>query len=221
MTYRVAVSAWLVYAAIAQEKLPQWQSQAQLHQLLKKPIDGTLLFDDNAVEFQSRKLSHRWLYSEIKTFDLTGARELFLTDYENRHWHEPGERQFRFTLTEPIPPSLAAAFAARVARPVVNGDPEPSLASLAELPAHRRERFGGSNGKLRFRDGGIDFVTGDDLNGRTWRWSDIQTLANPNPWEFRVTAYREIVEFDLKQPLSRELFDKLWDKLYAADGSHQ
>jgi hypothetical protein len=30
-----------------------------------------------------------------------------------------------------------------------------------------------------------------------------------------VTAYREIVEFELKQPLSRDLFERLWDRLYA------
>ena len=61
------------------------------------------------------------------------------------------------------------------------------------------------------REDGIDYVAADGRDGRSWRWSDIQTLANPNPWEFRVTAYREIVEFDLKRPLSRELFDRLWD----------
>jgi hypothetical protein len=63
----------------------------------------------------------------------------------------------------------------------------------------------------------IDFVAADGRDGRSWRWSDIQTLANPDPWDFRVMAYREIVEFDLKQPLSHDLFDKLWDILYAQD----
>jgi hypothetical protein len=33
----------------------------------------------------------------------------------------------------------------------------------------------------------------------------------------RVTAYREIVEFDLKQPLEPRLFDRLWESLYASD----
>lgn len=198
-----------------------WSTPVQWHRLLKKPVQGNLLFDDAAVEFQSRKFSHRWLYGEIKTFDLSGGRELIITDYENRHWHEPGERQFRFSLSQPVPPALAADIARRVGRPVINGDPDPGAAVIAELPAHRRERFGGSNGKLRFREGGIDYVTADGRNGRSWRWSDIQTLANPDPWEFRVTGYREIVEFDLKQPLSRDLFDKLWERLYAKDGDRQ
>jgi hypothetical protein len=204
--------------AIAQNRLAiEWQSPAQFRQPLKRAIKGTLLFDNEGIEFRAPKFSQRWVYWEIKTFDLSGARELVITDYENRHWHEPGEQTFRFTLSQPMPPGTAAGFTARAGRPVINGDPYPSAAVIAELPAHHRERFGGSNGTLRLREDGIDYVAVDGRDGRSWRWSDIQTLANPNPWEFRVTAYREIVEFDLKRPLSGELFDRLWSSLYAQD----
>lgn len=192
-----------------------WQSPARFHQILKKEIAGTLSLDGDGVLFQSSKFLKRWPYREIQTFELSGSRELVITGYENRHWHEPGERRFRFTLGQAMPPEIAASFADRVARPVVNGDPGSGAAAVAEIPAHHRERFGGSNGMLRFRADGIDYVDADGRDGRSWRWSDIQTLANPNPWEFRITGYREIVEFDLKQPLSRELFDRLWDSLYA------
>jgi hypothetical protein len=195
----------------------QWQSPAQFHQLLKRAINGTLLFDNDGIEFKAPKFSHRWLYGEIETFSLTGARDLLITGYENRHWHEPGERRFRFTLSQPMPPGIAARLTASVGKPVINGDPYPDATVIAELPAHHRERFGGSNGTLRFREDGIDYVTTDGRDGRSWRWSDIQTLANPDPWEFRVMAYREIVEFDLKRPLSHDLFDRLWDSLYARD----
>jgi hypothetical protein len=225
MVYRKAVLSALLIAAFpvlpiklvfAQNDVAiEWQSPAQFRQLLKRAIKGTLLFDNAGIEFRSPKFSHRWPYEEIKTFNLSEARELVITDYENRHWHEPGERSFRFTLSLPMPPGTAAEFTARVGRPVINGDPNPGAAVIAELPAHRRKRFGGSNGTLRLREDGIDYADGRD--SRSWRWSDIQTLANPNPWEFRVTAYREIIEFDLKRPLSRQLFDRLWNSLYAQD----
>jgi len=232
MVYRKAVLPALLIAAFAalsnesafaqSDAAIEWQSPAQFRQILKKAIKGTLLFDNEGVEFRAPKFSHRWLYGEIKTFDLSGARELVITGYENRHWHEPGERTFRFTLSQLMPPGTAKEFTARVRRPVINGDPNPgdpypSAVVIAELPAHHRERFGGSNGTLRFREDGIDYVASDGRDGRSWRWSDIQTLANPNPWEFRVMAYREIVEFDMKQPLSGELFDRLWNSLYARD----
>jgi len=229
MVHRRAVLSALLVAALASEfafaqnpATIQWQSPAKFRQLLKKAVPGTLLFDNDGIEFKSRKFSHRWLYGEIETFDLSGARELLITGYENRHWHEPGERRFRFTLNQPMPPDIAAGFTKRVGRPVINGDPNPGDpypggAVIAELPAHHRERFGGSNGTLRLRADGIDYVAADGRDGRSWRWSDIQTIANPDPWEFRVMAYREIVEFDLKRPLSRDLFDRLWDSLYAQD----
>ncbi len=217
------IAAWAGECAFAQNYSPiAWQTAAQYRQVLKRAIEGTLLFDNDGVEFRAPKFSQRWLYGEIKTFDLTGARELVITDYENRHWHEPGERSFRFTLSPPMPPGIAAEFTARVGMPVRNGDPFPGdkntgAATIAELPAHRRGRFGGSNGTLRLREDGIDYVAAGGRDGRSWRWADIQTLANPHPWEFRVMGYREIVEFDLKRPLSREMFDRLWSRLYAQD----
>jgi hypothetical protein len=116
-----------------------------------------------------------------------------------------------------MPSGIAAHFTTRVARPVINGIPLPALNVLTMLPAHRRERFGGSNGTLKFRQDGIDYLATDGRGSRTWRWSDVQTIASANPWEFRITGYREIAEFDLKQSLSRELFDRLWNILYAAD----
>jgi len=194
---------------------PQWETPAQWHRLLKRAVPGTLVLDDSGVEYRSTKFTQRWPYVEIHSFDLSGT-ELTLTSYQNRPWHEPGERRFHFTWSEPIPPEIAARFTERVGKPVRNGVPLPSVAALSEIPAHHRMWSGGSNGTLRLKDSGIDYVTEDGRDSRTWRWTDIQTIANPNPYELRVMAYREIVEFDLKQPMSRDLFELMWDHLYAA-----
>jgi hypothetical protein len=214
---RIGVALWVAHASLCLGQPNRFESPAQLHRILKRPIAGTLVVDESGVEFRAPKLSHRWAYSDIMTFTLSGVQALTITDYENRHWHEPGEQTFSFTLTSAIPPGLAEHMTAMVARPVINGDPEPELPSIAEIPAHRRKRLGGSNGTLRFREDGIDYTTPDARDGRSWRWSDIQTIANSDPWHFRVTAYREIIEFDLKQPMTRELFDRVWAKLYAPD----
>jgi len=193
----------------------QWQAPAQWHRLLKKPVSGILLLDDDGVEFRSAKFNQRWPYVDIHSIDLS-MRELTLTSYQNRPWHEPGELSFHFTWSEPIPPGIAAQFTERVGKPVRNGVPQPTVAALAEIPAHHRMWSGGSNGTLRLKDSGIDYVTESGRDSRTWRWGDIQTIANPNPYELRLTGYRETVEFDLKQPLPRELFERMWDHLYAA-----
>jgi len=176
-----------------------------------------LVLNAEGVEFRSPKLSRRWNYFDIHTFDLSRT-ELILVTYENRHWHEPGERPFRFSLAEPMPPEIAAQFTDHVGKPVRNGEPLPGVPAVEEIPAHRRGWLGGSNGILRLQDDGIDYMTEAEKgkDERSWRWADIQTLANPNPYELRVTAFREIVEFDLKKPLSRDLFERIWDRLYAS-----
>ena len=193
----------------------QWQTAAKWHRTLKKAEPGTLLFDGDGVEFRSAKFSHRWKHEDIHTFDLS-RRELTLFTYQNRPWHEPGERPFRFTLSEPIPAALAAQFTERVGKPVRNGAPISETSALEEIPAHHRVWSGGTNGIVRMKDDGIDYITEGGRDSRSWRWADIQTLANPNPYELRITAFREIVEFDLKRPLSRDMFERMWDRLYAS-----
>jgi len=210
------LSATFSGAAFAQgAAAADWKVPARWHRSLKKAVPGTLLLNDDGVAFQSAKFNQRWAYVEIHSFDLS-ARELTITGYENRHWHEPGEQRFQFTLSEPMPSEIAAQFTARVGKPVRNGIPLPGAAAVAEIRAHHRMWSGGSNGTLRLKDDGIDYVTEDRRDSRAWRWADIQTIANPNPYELRVAGYREIVEFDLKQPMSRDLFEVMWDRLYAA-----
>jgi hypothetical protein len=218
MRSSVKISATIILGAVlanaAQSEL--WRTPASWHRLLKKAVPGSLVLDNAGVEFRSAKFNQRWAYVDIHSFDLS-ARELTITSYENRPWHQPGEQRYEFTLREPMPPEIAAQLTERVGKPVRNGIPLPSVAVLSEIPAHRRIWSGGSNGTLRFKDTGIDYVTENGRDSRTWRWADIQTIANPNPYELRVTGYRETVEFDLKKPLARVVFEQMWDRLYAAD----
>jgi hypothetical protein len=203
-------------AAVPSERFAQtdkWQASARWHRSLKKAEPGMLVLDGNGVEFRSAKFNRRWNYGEIHTFDLS-QRELTLFTYQNRPWHEPGERPFRFTLGEPMPADVAAQLTDRVGKPVRNGMPMAKSAALVEIPAHHRMWSGGSNGTLRLKDDGIEYVTENGRDSRSWRWIDIQTIANPEPYEFRIMGYREIVDFDLKQPLARAVFERLWDRLY-------
>jgi len=194
-----------------------WQSPAKLHRGLKVAI-GALVFNSSGIEFHSDdpRAFHRWPYLEVKTFDLT-SRRVVITDYENHSHHMPGERRCRFDLDDSVPASVAAELAQRVDKPVQNGDPDPKAPAYLTVPARRGSRFGGTNGTLRFRNDGIDYVTSGGLDSRSWRWADIQTLANPTPYQLRVGAYLETFEFELKRPLSAGLFDRLWDRLYARD----
>jgi hypothetical protein len=209
------LNAALSATTFAQAQTADWKAPARWHRSLKKAVQGNLVIDQDGVEFSSAKFARRWAFVEIHTFDLS-AQGLILTSYQNRHWHEPGEQRFQFTVSEAVPAGVAAQLTERVGKPVRNGVPLPSVAALSEIPAHRRAWSGGSNGTLRLKDSGIDYVTENGRDSRSWRWADIQTIANPGAYELRLTGYREIAEFDLKQPMPRALFELMWDRLYAA-----
>lgn len=191
-----------------------WQSPARWRRL-PRSIPGTLSIAAGAVEFHSAKANLRWPYTEIATFDLLTPHTLILTGYTNRPWHQPGDRRYRFHLADPLSPTFAAELARRVAKPSRNGEP---VASSTALPARHRTAFGGSNGILQFNDDGIAYTTPSAKESRAWRWADIESLAHSSPYQFRIAAFRETFDFELKQPLPPALFDRLWDRLNAPIG---
>jgi hypothetical protein len=192
-----------------------WESRARLHRGLEGS-SGTLTLSQDGVVFRPTKGSTlHWPFLEIQTFDLLSPRRFVIVGYENRSWHGHGERKYRFDLSVAMPPDIAAELALRVAKPVRNADPNPTATSFATIPARHRTLAGGTNGTLHFGPDGINYLTTNGQGGRSWNWSDIQTLAKPDPFHLRVNSYRETFTFDLKQPMSRDLFDRLWDEIYA------
>lgn len=192
-----------------------WQTLARWHRGLLRKTSGTLTINDSGVVFQPNHgtLLH-WSFEEIQTFDLA-PRRLLLTGYQNRRWHFHGERSFRFDLRSAVPPRVAAMLARRVGKPSENGAPNPRAESFAMIAARHRTLFGGTNGLLRFRKTGIDYVTESGRGARNWRWADIETLTLPDPYLLIVGGYRESFTFELKRPMSHKLFDHVWDLAYA------
>lgn len=179
---------------------------------------GTFSIDSGGVTFRfNTGRTLQWPFTEIETFDLTNPQQLVLRSYENKSWYRPGEKDYAFRLAEPVPLAVAASLAQHVGKPSRNGLAGRDAGVFATIPARHPMHFGGSNGLLHFADDGIDYTTEKPGDSRHWRWSDIQTLANPDTYHLRVDGYRETYDFLLKEPLSRSLFDKLWDKAYAKD----
>lgn len=193
----------------------RWQSPARLHhQITTAP--GVLIFDPRGIHFQpSKGAPLDWTFIEVQTFYLT-PRELRLKTYTNRGWRLPGVKTFWFTLASEIPAPVAAELAACVGKPSRNADPDRSLPAFAKIRARHPTLLGGSNGVLRFRQDGIDYVAAG-TDSRSWRWADIQTIASPDLYHFQVDGYRETFNFELKAPMPQALFDRLWDYIYGRD----
>ncbi|MGH9328666.1 MAG: hypothetical protein ACRD2B_18515 [Terriglobia bacterium] len=190
-----------------------WKTPARLRQRLRSDR-GVLEIDNHGITFRALKgPSIGWTFTDIQSFYLT-RDTLRVRTYENRGWHLPGEKVYRFALSRAVPPEVAEALAARVAKPSQNGDPNPYLPAFAVIPARHSARLAGTNGTLRFTWGGIDYMTSIGRDARSWRWADIQTLAHPSAYRFTVGGYRETYSFELKKPMSQRLFDRLWDAVY-------
>jgi hypothetical protein len=190
-----------------------WQSPAKLHHTVGKE-KGDFMIAADGIEFRSGKgRTMNWPFLEVQTFHLS-PHTLAIETYQNRKGILPGMQRFRFDLDQAVPPNVAAELARRVQRPSQNAVPDPASPGVA-IPAHHRTGTGGTNGTLRLRDGGIDYVTTVAGDSRSWRWADLQTLSDPDPYHLLVFGYRDTYTFDLKEPLQRSLFYRLIDAVDA------
>ncbi len=192
-----------------------WTTGARLRHRFGS-VAGTLKIDADGIEFQSPKNRPVNLpFGQIQTLDLYTRRAIVST-YEKRGRFRPGVRRYRFDLQTAMPPSVAAEVSERLGRPARNGNPEPDSPAFSIIPAQHRTAFGGtkSNGVLRFGKGGIEYVTRSPKDSRSWRWADIQTLSSLDPYRVVVFGYRDTYSFGLKQPMTRDLFNRLTDEIY-------
>jgi hypothetical protein len=178
-------------------------------------VRGTLAVDASGVTFRSGNgREQKWPLTDIRTAFVAPHRMVIET-YENRSLHRPGERRYEFDLAQAMPAAVAAGLAADLARPLQNSVPDSEAPAIATIPAHHRALAGGTNGVLRFRQDGIDYVTSSKEDSRSWRWTDLETLSSPDPYHLFVFGYRDTYTFDLKAPLTRALFDRATDAIYA------
>lgn len=191
-----------------------WESPAQLrHDTLGK-TRGTLRIDAQGIEFLPTKgATIRWPFVQIKDLDLEKHR-LVLVGYDNRKWPLPDTRQFDLKVEKEIPATLAASLTTQIARPLQNGIPDPDAPADTVIAVRRSRHYGGSNGFLRIRQQGIDYVTSQPGQSRSWRWQDIQTVSNPDPYHLFVFGYRDSYAFDLKGTLSRQVFNHISDEIW-------
>ena len=199
--------------AASESPSPSWQSPAKLRRAVGSK-KGDLLVGANGIEFRSGKGQTLKLpYLEVQTFHLS-PHSLVIETYQNRKKHMPGVERLRFEMTESVSPQVAADLAKEVQRPSQNAVPDPAAQGIV-IPAHHRSLTGGTNGILRFRDGGIDYVTNAPDDSRSWRWADLQTLSSPDPYHLLAFGYRDTYSFDLKELLPQSLYYRLVDEIDA------
>jgi hypothetical protein len=206
-----------LHQADSEKSVTAWQSPGKLHRIVGSE-EGDLSISAAGIEFKARNGSTlNWAISDVQTFRIS-PRRLALETYQNRKRHLPGVTRYRFDLDQAVPPLVAAELAREVQRPSQNAVPCPQSQGIV-IAAHHRALTHGTNGVLRFRDYGIDYVTSTAGDSRSWRWADLETVSNPDPWHLLVFGYRDTYAFDLKQQVSRKMLNDISDEIWAHNES--
>jgi hypothetical protein len=187
---------------------------------------GELIFSDAGVRFEARDGEHSqsWDYSDVQFFEFVSEHEIRLHTYESegviRLW---GDRDLLFTLETGAVGRMTYQFVReRSPRPVranqifADGTGEPDVAPLLqELPVRHTHFLGGCEGILRIWPDRITFETEHDPDSRIWLLDDLESFASTDDFDLRISTRNETFHFDLKRPLDRTSYNRIWEVVYA------
>jgi hypothetical protein len=215
------------------------------HERLLRDHPGRVVFGERSVEYQQvltekqqakvergkkppKLESARWDYQDIQQLWLS-PEKLVIVTYKDRPWLLGVDKEFEFYLTgkgqafttayEFLKDKLDQRFVAAL--------PDPKVSPVWELPARLLGTLRGSEGMLQVGSDRIVFKTDRKGQSRTWRLEDIDNVSTSGPSQLTLTTYERAkahyggmkgFNFQLKQKLNEEHFDRLWKRLNREKG---
>jgi hypothetical protein len=225
-----------------------WGQTLQLevrHKRLGKDRPGVVTFDAQGVEFRqspARKQareggkekaepkleSRRWAYEDIQQLWLS-PEKLVIVTYQDRAWLLGADRQFEFVITDQSR-SVAAIYEFlrnKLDQRFVAALADPNVEDEWTLPVKRLGVLRGSEGRLHVGRDRIVYLTNRKEQSRTWRFQDIENVSSSGPFQLTLTTYerskshyagRKDFNFQLKQRLDENRFDRLWKRIQQDKG---
>ena len=185
---------------------------------LQKDEPGQLRINSSGIEYRSVKgKSLRLPFIEVREMDLSDPSVIRIETYEMLKRKLSGRRSYVFRLHSPRGiqdnDRLVIFFSERIRRPILSSQTISAKPEF-EIPAYHRHVLSGCNGTLQITLEGIRFLSIKDDHSRTWRYSEIETFGGSDPFSFRVTTLAETFTFDLKEPLPKEAYESVWQRVY-------
>lgn len=201
---------------------------------------GTLTLDSEGLRFspardkngKPKALALGW--NQIQQLTLTES-SLEIVTYQDVLWQVGRDRQFRFQrdksaggnsfakATESLRERLGSRLVIALGSPA-----DPGAVARWRIPAKRLGLLRGVEGSLVFLPGELFFQTEKPGESRRWSLSDIQTIAQTNPYSLTLTAPERALtdqggfrsfSFQLKQPLGEAQYQELWRAVERAHGA--
>jgi hypothetical protein len=89
------------------------------------------------------------------------------------------------------------------------------------VPVKHLRPIVGSEGTLAFGADAIVYSTSARDESRTWRYSDIESMASSGPFQLTITTLEKPFNFQLKQPITEARYNQLWLQIEKKNGRIQ
>jgi hypothetical protein len=176
--------------------------------------------DENGVSFTgAKKHAWSWKYEDIQQLRLA-PESIYILTYQDSKLRLGEDREYNFTGSIPagklytlLKDRMDQRFVAAVGQAI--GLPTWSL------PVKHLRPVIGSEGTLSFGADAIVYSTPARDESRTWRYSDIESIASSGPFQLSITTLEKGFNFQLKQPITEARYNDLWLQIEKKNGRIQ
>lgn len=136
------------------------------------------------------------------------------------------DRAFSFQVDGDLK-SASEFLAGKLDRRLVSSFARPTGNVLAQLAVKHLRPISGDEGTLTFGEDAVTYQSNDKRESRSWSYRDIESIATSDVFHLTLTTYegqrlhyatRRVFNFQLKQPLPEDTYDKLWRRVNAGQG---
>jgi hypothetical protein len=197
--------------------------------LIGKTRLGTLEFGEEGLIFEETGKSKKPMrlnvpYREVQQFTLAPERVQLRLYEDSSLWKLGADKVFTFDRPKPAGfDALDAFLRPRLEQRLASAVPhKPAGEPLWSLAVKHHRGIQGSQGTLRVGKDWISYSTEAKGDSRFWRFADIENVSSTSPFELILTTYErsryhhggfKIFRFQLKQRLSEERYEQLWNAL--------
>ena len=190
------------------------------HEHLRKGCTGAMTVDENGVRFTgAKKHAWSWKYEDIQQLRLA-PESIYILTYKDSKLRLGEDRGYNFTGKIPTE-ELYALLKDRMDQRFVAAVGQVRDLPSWSLPVKHLRPIVGSEGTLAFGADAIVYSTPAKAESRTWRYSDIESIASSGPFQLTITSLEKGFNFQLKQPITEARYNQLWLQIEKKNGRIQ
>jgi hypothetical protein len=189
---------------------------------------GALTATDSGLSFQERggkDGDHHWSigWPDIQQLWIA-PRKLRVLTYSDAWWKLGMDREYELEAAAGADfTALYESVKSRMDQRLVAALGDDPGDVLWQIPAKRRERFGGPEGVLLVGSERVVFKSPENGASRTWRLADIENVSTSGPFDLTLTTFersktdygsRKAFDFQLKAPLDEGRYNALWRRIH-------